>query len=236
MVNNSINPNAIVVLFKFIQNKAEYLNDFKNGNLYFSSLQYFIKLEENNGNHKTGDIYEGSIHQNINDLRHLHVADFEIPVKDVKSMSVDHEMPENQKENLGICSFFAVQYKDLEKENSSLEKYRLKSNVLEDLYRTKDGDRVLFAVNNVSRLMRECRKKGLDRGLVKYYDSNNINNLTALQRHKGFCKLKKYRFQHEFRIEKDLADGENFEHLDSIRDEGFMWNILKNYKNKSNYN
>ncbi|MCJ2172324.1 hypothetical protein [Lactobacillus kefiranofaciens] len=115
MANNSINPNTIVVLFKFIQNKAEYLRDFKNGNLYFSSLQYFIKLEENNGNHKTGDIYEGNIHQNINDLRHLHVADFEIPVTDVKSMSVDHEMPKSQKENLGICSFFAVQFKDLEK-------------------------------------------------------------------------------------------------------------------------
>lgn len=225
-MDNSISPNAIIMLLKFIQNKPKYINDFKKGNLYFSSLQSFVDMELKQNNCKTGDKNEGNIHQIINDLEYLKIADREVPLKDIKNFAIDRSMPKHQKNNLGICSFFAVQFKDLERVDRYSNKYRLKKNVLEDLYKTKDGNRVLFAVNNVRRLQKECRENLLDYGLVKYYDPNHISKLEKILQHKEFYKTIEYSFQHEFRIEKNLSDKNNFKHLDSIEEEQFRSNFL----------
>lgn len=221
-----INPNAIVLLLRFVQNRPTYLEDFENGDLYFSSLQSFIDLDLNNNNSKTGDKNEGNIHETIKALRYFHISDSFIPVRGIKSLTVDYSLSEYQKRNLGICSFFAVQFKDLIKKDSFSNEYRLKNNILKDLYRTKDGDRVLFGVNNVQAVELECRKKNLEYGLVNYYDSDRINKIDKLRNHKEFCKVSRYRFQHEFRIVKNISNGNNLKHLESVKSENFKSNIL----------
>ncbi|ARD07440.1 hypothetical protein B1745_07415 (plasmid) [Lactobacillus amylolyticus] len=225
-MNKYINPNSIVMLFKFVQNKKKYLNDFEKGNLYFSSLQSFINLELNTKNDKTGDKNEGNIHQEFNNLRSFCIAGLEIPIRDIHGLTADYGIENYQKINLGICSFFAFQFKDLEKENNNSTNYRIKSSVLDDLYETKDGDRILYAVNNVSRLQQECRDNNLGYGLIKYYDPQNIKDLRELTEHPEFCKIHKYSFQHEFRIVKNLKDGGHVRHLESIKDDNFKSNIL----------
>lgn len=214
------------MLFKFIQNKKKYLDDFKNGDLYFSSLQSFIDLERKTNNDKTGDKNEGNIHQEFNDLKSVRIAGHEIPVNDIHGLTADYSIENYQKRNLGVCSFFAVQFKDLEKESDNSNNYRIKSNVLDDLYKTKDGNRTLYAVNNVSRLQQECRDNNLGYGLIKYYDSQNIQKLRELTEHPEFCKMCKYSFQHEFRIVKNLKSGGHVRHLEAIKDENFKSNIL----------
>lgn len=229
-----VSPNAIVMLLKFVQNNSKYLNDFESGNLYFSSLQSFIDLELKQGNSKTGDRNEGNIHQVFNDLKSLKVNDFIIPTEDINGVTADYSLPSDLKKNLGICSFFAVQFKDLERIDDYTNKYRLKHSVMKDLYKTKDGDRTLFAVNNVQRLQQECRDNNLGYGLVKYYDPNHIKNLDDLRKYPEFCKIDKYSFQHEFRIIKSLDDEINLNYLKAIKDGSFKSNILSDLNDRKN--
>ncbi|MFM9745846.1 hypothetical protein ACKI2C_50685, partial [Streptomyces brasiliscabiei] len=84
---------------------------------------------------------EGNIHQEFNNLKSFNLAGHEIPVKDIHGLTADYSIENYQKTNLGVCSFFAVQFKDLEKESNNSNNYRIKSNVLDDLCKTKDGDR-----------------------------------------------------------------------------------------------
>ena len=227
-----IQSDEIFFLLKFLKNKPQYLDDFKNGRLYFSSLQSFVDLETKEGNKKTGDKNEGNIHKVFTDFRNFDIAGIRITERDLANNSrptLDISMTDSQRKNIGVCSFFAVQFKDLEKDECSGE-YHLGSKVIEDLYKTKDGNRILFGVNNVRSLQKECIENRLSCGLVRYYDPRNLGNINKLKEHPEFYKTNNYSFQHEFRIVKSISNGTNMKYLQSIETENFENNILDNYK------
>ena len=110
---------TIVFLLKYIKNKPKYINDFKNGNLYFTKLQYFNDLENKENNDKTGDKNESKFHWEINDLKSLTIAGHKVNPEDITKISLDLEMNSIDKDNCGICSFFAVYFRDLEKDKDN---------------------------------------------------------------------------------------------------------------------
>lgn len=214
---DNLKSNTIVFLLKFVQYNFKYIKDFKEGDLYFTPLRQFIDLEKIQNNHKTGDKYEGTIHQNINNLKSLTVAGYKININDVLKMSLDSTIPEYMLDNYGICSFFAVCFKDLERTNEGINTFKIKRNTLNDIKATEDGNRILFGINNVKRLFKESVNHQIQGGLVRYYGSNDVEAYQISDKAKMFYKLRKYKFQHEFRLIKDISDGNKLLHFKSIK-------------------
>ncbi|KJY57051.1 hypothetical protein [Lactobacillus melliventris] len=209
-------PDAIVFLLKYVKNKSKYIKDFKNGNLYFTKLQYFNDLENKENNDKTGDKNESKFHWEINDLKSLTIAGHKVNPEDITKISLDLEMNSIDKDNCGICSFFAVYFRDLEKDKDNENVYRIKPKVKEDLQKLKDGDRKLFVVKNVKGLIRESNEYQIEHGSVIYYDPNNYEINKVSTNHLMFYKANKYKYQHEYRfVKKDIGKG-NLVHFNSL--------------------
>lgn len=209
-------PDAIVFLLKYVKNKSKYIKDFKNGNLYFTKLQYFNDLENKENNDKTGDKNESKFHWEINDLKSLTIAGHKVNPEDITKISLDLEMNSIDKDNCGICSFFAVYFRDLEKDKDNENVYRIKPKVIEDLQKLKDGDRKLFVVKNVKGLIRESNEYQIEHGSVIYYDPNNYEINKVSTNHLMFYKTNKYKYQHEYRfVKKDIGKG-NLVHFNSL--------------------
>ncbi|RMC43300.1 hypothetical protein F5ESL0233_00090 [Lactobacillus sp. ESL0233] len=218
---DNLKPDTIMFLLKFIQNNPRYINDFKTGNLYFTPLRQFIDLEKSQNNCKTGDKYEGTIHENINNLKNLTIAGYKVNIHDVLNMSLDATIPDYMLDNYGICSFFAVRFKNIEKTDDGFNTYKINGRTLNDLKMTEDGNRILFGVNNVRGLFKESVNHKIKGGPVQYYDPNDINAYQIDDNAKMFYKLKRYEFQHEFRLIKDISDGNKLLHFNSIENFGF---------------
>ena len=209
-------PDAIVFLLKYVKNKSKYIKDFKNGNLYFTKLQYFNDLENKENNDKTGDKNESKFHWEINDLKSLTVAGHKVNPEDITKISLDLEMNSIDKDNCGICSFFAVYFRDLEKDKDNENVYRIKPKVIEDLQKLKDGDRKLFVVKNVKGLIRESNEYQIEHSSVIYYDPYNYEINKVSTNHLMFYKTNKYKYQHEYRfVKKDIGKG-NLLHFNSL--------------------
>ena len=207
---------AIVFLLKYVKNRPKYIKDFKNGNLYFTKLQYFNDLENKENNDKTGDKNESKFHWEINDLKSLTIAGHKINPEDITKISLDLEMNSIDKDNCGICSFFAVYFRDLEKDKDNENVYRIKPKVKEDLQKLKDGDRKLFVVKNVKGLIRESNEYQIEHGSVIYYDPNNYEINKVSTNHLMFYKANKYKYQHEYRfVKNDIGKG-NLLHFNSL--------------------
>ena len=207
---------TIVFLLKYIKNKPKYINDFKNGNLYFTKLQYFIDLENVENNNKTGDKNESRFHREMNDIKSITIADYKVNLEDITDMSLDFEMNSIDKDNCGICSFFAVYFRDLEKDKDNENVYRIKPKVIEDLQKLKDGDRKLFVVKNVKGLIRESNEYQLEHGPVIYYDPKYYGINKVSTNHLMFYKTNKYKYQHEYRfVKNDIGKG-NLVHFNSL--------------------
>lgn len=209
-------PDAIVFLLKYVKNKSKYISDFKNGNLYFTKLQYFNDLENKENNDKTGDKNESKFHREINNLKSLIIAGHKLNPEDITKISLDLEMSSIDKDNCGICSFFAVYFRDLEKDKDIENTYRIKPEVIEDIQKLKDGDRKLFVVKNVKGLIRESNEYQLEHGSVIYYDPKYYEINKVSTNHLMFYKTNKYKYQHEYRfVKNDIAKG-NLVHFDSL--------------------
>lgn len=207
---------AIVFLLKYVKNRPKYIKDFKNGNLYFTKLQYFNDLENKENNDKTGDKNESKFHWEINDLKSLTIAGHKINPEDITKISLDLEMNSIDKDNCGICSFFAVNFRDLEKDKDNENVYRIKPEVIEDIQKLKDGDRKLFVVKNVKGLIRESNEYKLEHGPVIYYDPKYYEINKVSTNHLMFYKTNKYKYQHEYRfVKKDIGKG-NLVHFNSL--------------------
>lgn len=209
-------PDAIVFLLKYVKNKSKYISDFKNGNLYFTKLQYFNDLENKENNDKTGDKNESKFHREINNLKSLIIAGHKLNPEDITKISLDLEMSSIDKDNCGICSFFAVYFRDLEKDKDIENRYRIKPEVIEDIQKLKDGDRKLFVVKNVKGLIRESNEYKLEHGPVIYYDPKYYEINKVSTNHLMFYKTNKYKYQHEYRfVKKDIGKG-NLVHFNSL--------------------
>lgn len=207
---------AIVFLLKYVKNRPKYIKDFKNSNLYFTKLQYFNDLENKENNDKTGDKNESKFHWEINDLKSLTIAGHKINPEDITKISLDLEMYSIDKDNCGICSFFAVYFRDLEKDKDNENVYRIKPEVIEDIQKLKDGDRKLFVVKNVKGLIRESNEYKLEHGPVIYYDPKYYEINKVSTDHLMFYKTNKYKYQHEYRfVKKDIGKG-NLVHFNSL--------------------
>lgn len=209
-------PDAIVFLLKYVKNRPKYISDFKNGNLYFTKLQYFNDLENKENNDKTGDKNESKFHREINDLKSLTIAGHKVNPEDITKIYLDLEMNSIDKDNCGICSFFAVYFRDLEKDKNNENVYRIKPKVIEDLQKLKDGDRKLFVVKNVKGLIRESNEYQIEHGSVIYYDPNNYEINKVSTNHLMFYKTNKYKYQHEYRFVKNNIGKGNLVHFDSL--------------------
>lgn len=209
-------PDAIVFLLKYVKNRPKYISDFKNGNLYFTKLQYFNDLENKENNDKTGDKNESKFHREINDLKSLTIAGHKVNPEDITKIYLDLEMNSIDKDNCGICSFFAVYFRDLEKDKDNENVYRIKPKVIEDLQKLKDGDRKLFVVKNVKGLIRESNEYQIEHGSVIYYDPNNYEINKVSTNHLMFYKTNKYKYQHEYRFVKNNIGKGNLVHFDSL--------------------
>lgn len=212
--------NVLVYLFKYIQNKEKYLRDFKNGNLFFSPLEDFVKLEKIQHNSKTGDEGEGSVIQNISssdkNLK-LSIDNKLVKPEDIKGISIYSHVSEDTKKNNGICSFFAVFSKDLI--STQHNKLSIKSKVVKDLLKTKDGDRTLFYLDSegTENFLKECHAKRLIFNKIHYFDPDKPEALNNYENFELFYKNKKYSFQHEFRIVKDIYNGNQMIHFSSLK-------------------
>lgn len=218
---DNLKSNTIVFLLKFVQYNFKYIKDFKEGDLYFTPLRQFIDLENLHGNQKTGDRYEGTIHQDIDNLQSLTIAGYQINVNEVSNMSLNTSIPDYMLDNYGICSFFAVRFRDLEKIDERHNTYKIKRKTLNDIKMTEDGNRILFGVNNIIELLKESVNYRIQNGPVLYYNPKDIDALQIDDNAKMFYKLEKYKFQHEFRLIKDISDGNNVLHFNSIKNFAF---------------
>lgn len=61
----------------------------------------------------------------------------------------------------------------------------------------------------------------IQNGPVLYYNPKDIDALQIDDNAKMFYKLEKYKFQHEFRLIKDISDGNNVLHFNSIKNFAF---------------
>ena len=220
---------AIVFLLKYVKNRPKYIKDFKNGNLYFTKLQYFNDLENKENNDKTGDKNESKFHWEINDLKSLTIAGHKINPEDITKISLDLEMNSIDKDNCGICSFFAVYFRDLEKDKDNENVYRIKPEVIEDIQKLKDGDRKLFVVKNVKGLIRESDEYKLEHGPVIYYDPKYYEINKVSTNHLMFYKTNKYKYQHEYRfVKKDIGKG-NLVHFNSLEKDILEIKLIQKY-------
>ena len=218
---------AIVCLLKYVKNKPKYISDFKKGNLYFTKLQYFIDLENVENNNKTGDKNESKFHREINNLKSLIIAGHKLNPEDITKISLDLEMSSIDKDNCGICSFFAVYFRDLEKDKDIENTYRIKPEVIEDLQKLKDGDRRLFVAKNVKGLIRESNEYQLEHGSVIYYDPSKYEINKVSMNHLMFYKTNKYKYQHEYRFVKNDIGKSNLVHFNSLEKDIFEIKFLK---------
>ncbi|NRN81269.1 hypothetical protein IMAU30115_01393 [Lactobacillus helveticus] len=210
----------IVCFARFVKNKFSYLKDFENGNIYFPSLQYFIDLEKNANDCNIGDKAEGKI-----DIR-LTAKDFsKSPLLDNKSLPLDSNLQidlypglqEEECKRIGILSLIVIKLSDLKQIKSGV--YKLKSNVLQDLYKMGLDDRILYLIRNQNGLLMQIHDLNYNANFVNYYGHISVNQIKEVYVHPimfAFQKREQYKYQHEFRIAKNI-DQSNYAYLPSIR-------------------
>lgn len=208
-----IETKNIGILVKFVEQK--YVQKFMNeGEIHFSSLQYFIDLEKNNGNHVIGDKNEGEYSYTYGPGTRVTI----MPLgKDGKpngeeftfspsSSEFREGLYEKDKETIGVSSFIYLSllndYQLIKRDSENkVNYYLLKPETLKWLKEFNEGNRQMIAIYDYFKFLKMANSKRISHKLVEYYD----NNLSDIKKHRNyydyvFLKRKSYKDQREFRL------------------------------------
>ena len=187
---------------KYVDN--QYVKSFKDGNLFFNSLNYFENLENNNNDKKIGDQYEGTkLYRSNHPV--LKINNIVIPVKDIVGpVDLTQGLSNKEKSSIGIACFMAITRNDLIRSINPKE-FVLKEEFISDVKKMGSSDRTLFLVS--AKVINYVKRKDeLKDGLVKYYDPHDGDSFKLIDNKDEavFYKRMSYKYQHEYRLVKDL--------------------------------
>lgn len=160
------------------------------------------------------------MHKTVFNLKEVMINNYKLNVSEVEKVNIDISLSKQQKRNFGICSFFAVRFSDLEKKGKNSDDYVLKKDTLQDLLKTQDGNRKLFAVNNIKNLVDRNLHHLIGGNLVKYYDPEKLSLFSSGTKDfkNIFSKTNDYRYQYEYRFVRDISDGENLLYMNTLKE------------------
>ena len=136
-------------------------------------------------------------------------------------------LQEEECKRIGVLSLFTIRLSDLKQIKN--ETYKLKNNVLHDLDKMNLDNRVLYLIRNPKGLLMQAHDLDYSANFVNYYDRASVDQMKEAYAHPvmfAFQKRKKYEYQHEFRIAKNI-DQTNYAYLPAIRK-----NLIKIEPNK----
>lgn len=198
-------------LLKFVE--REHLSSFLNGYINFSPLKYFVDKAAKDDDRFIADEREGFLKIDLRD------AQFKVSVDENQTEVLTFNSPttaqisldEDDKERVGIASFFFLNMNDFEFVGKNKAKdeseFMLKSSVVNYLKEFNEDNRipVIIDIYKLSTILKnDKRKKNFRR--VKYYDRNDFNSLKEEFKNGipysmiPFYKEKKYKEQREWRI------------------------------------
>lgn len=210
------------ILVKVIED--EYVTPALDGELHFTPLCYFKKLEQTSGDVSTGDKNEGRVvfEQNYKKVyfKYNNCKKNLGPVKIKASLGITDE----GLKNIGVACFMFFDYSQLE----MLDEYEEKqafcftseiikdiTDFIEDKPKNKDYKVLIYNANSFRDAIFQS-EYDLEYSLVHYYDRHSMNDFFNELDNKEdipeyFKKSSAYKTQHEYRVVKKLnsLNGEN---------------------------
>lgn len=211
---NKLEKDPIVLLVKFIRPK--YVQDFKNGNLYFDSFDDIHKIESQTGISKWGDKNDGRRDKKVN----INDPNFEIIISPepnkhfimnkasgVRGFNLTHDMNSEYYKNYGITCFFALRLSDFYFVPG--RGFKIKVSVYNDMVKMQENTRKVFIIPDIGTFEHQLKTMDVVYGPVHYYDRNipcseNVKHNPKLL---AFQKENKFSYQKEYRIVKNLKNG-----------------------------
>lgn len=208
-------------LVKFVE--PERVESFLDGEVYFSPLKYFVDMEKRDGDDKIGDAYEGSVLYTLkpNDKIWIQPLDKEgnpngkpFSVKPSKATRLTVGFKDDEKEKLGVASFFYLSLDDMEptdfeSDEEDISAFSLSADNLDLLENFNDEDkRIPIVILDVRKFIKKVESAIDYYGSITYYDSNNMESAYKASSENvvlsSFKKRKEYSDQKEYRLEKWL--------------------------------
>ncbi|MGJ3947221.1 hypothetical protein [Levilactobacillus brevis] len=207
-------------LLKYIEKK--YVSDFiSKGTLHFSSLGYFIDLENTTGDNVIGDKSEGARSVNADpENTTLTISfdgkEYEFRGKADGVLGISYEFTDKTVREWGVLSMCNMDlFRDFEEVSydklTKTAKFKLKKSVGEELYRLSDGGNrvpILIDANGLIKTMDTAFKNGKHNVRMKnvsYYAEDGKENISLEEYKKDpanivFLKRNIYEYQRETRI------------------------------------
>lgn len=211
------NNNQIRLFIKFV--RTQFVDDFKNGNLYFDSLDHIHQIEQQTGLSKWGDINDG---RRINVLntnepnfevqispspnKHLIFTNQSVSNENMLKASFQQSKSKIVYSKYGIACFVVLRQDDfyLVPEHG----YRLKISVFQDLIKMQEKSRKMFIISDYKSFLRQLNIFKLKHDFVHYYDNRIFKNFNSDPINELlYQKENKFAYQHEYRVIKDLKNG-----------------------------
>lgn len=201
----------IALLLKFV--RSNYIDEVKNGDLYFATLRDFIRIEKQTSKAKWGDINEGKIIYNIdtNDPKiSLKIDSVTLTSKDLTGpLTVSIDLSDDELDHTGITCFTMLCQNDF---NFIKGKgFKLKSEVFNELKeKMMENNRKLLVIENLEVFRPELNKMGMSNGAVSYYNPEKPLRQREYEIIKQYHKLipyykeAKFSYQREFRIAQTI--------------------------------
>lgn len=208
-------------LVKFVE--SERVESFLDGEVYFSPLKYFVDMENSQGDNKIGDAYEGSVVYNVKpeDKIWIQLLDKDgnpngksVRVEPNKETKVVVGLKDDEKEKLGVASFFYLSLDDMEptdfeSDEEDISAFSLSSdnlNLLQDF--NEEDERIPIVILDINKFIEKMQNTIAYHGAVTYYDSSNIESALKASSENSilssFKKRKEYSGQKEYRFEEWL--------------------------------
>lgn len=209
------NKNEHVFLIRFFE--RQYVESFlDNGEIHFNPLQYFIDLENNHGDTVIGDSLEGKVEGNISPesgwtFMFRAIGDKKPATVIPNTNALLHiNIPDELKQTICISCFSWIDTDDIV-EDEKTESFKLTKSAIKRLRDFNEDKRVPIIVD-ANILFERLENEKVGRKDVKYYDSNDVDDIMELATQKNnidkiiFRKRIKYSDQKEYRIIIKLQD------------------------------
>jgi hypothetical protein len=217
----------IILLIRYIDPK--YLWSFLEGDVHFASLNYFREEEIRNRDKVLGDHAEGTIfdYGNASEVAKLgqdiQVLSSEQAKTLMGNVSLEQKIPfeigisPEDRNKVGIASFFAITYDDVIKDPNhnrayGMDMYCIKANVIKDMKNFNKGyDRIPVVIPFRDILLGTFKEQQIDFDKIGYYDSQKyqskiVNEVKEKPIRAVFYKRKEYANQREFRLITEIND------------------------------
>lgn len=203
------NKDKHVFLIRFFE--KQYAENFlDNGEIHFNPLQYFIDLENNQGDTIIGDALEGKVEGNISPesgwaFMFRVVGDKKpVTVIPTTTASIHINIPDELKQTMCISCFSWIDTDDIV-EDEKTKSFKLTRSAIKRL-RNFNTDKRIPIIIDANILFKRLESENVGWKDVEYYDSNDIDDVMELAAQENnidkiiFRKRIKYSDQKEFRI------------------------------------